>query len=311
MAELSRNVAIRNLKTLRKMPMPVGGAAGAVRLVTYTFRGTPSVAAQVYFIRDIANTPNRICYLLTVVTTTQRQTMLLPVLSGVIRSVSLIPVKLPQVPTQFTLDEPVEDADLGFVVRMPQGWYLDRSGGGVEAGLINYLEGGIPMPSVKVTAAAVPPQSTSESCSKKYLALLQTAAMRNKQDTRLVSDANATLGGLPAWQFALQLIEKPNPIPSLGGKTADDLVIINRTAWLALPGKPPVAYTITLTAKAAEQAAAKKLMDALSATFKALGPPTQPAGVAPTTSPAINTVAPVVSPSVGGSAPPTTQPAQP
>ena len=287
MSDLQRNLAIRNLKTLRKTPMPVAGATGAARLVTYSFRGTQSVAAQVYFIRDIPNNPNRICYLLTVVTSLEKQAALLPALGAVIKSVSFTPLKEPEIPAKITLEEPARDLDLGFSIRLPKGWYIDRSGAGVEAGLVNYLQGGIPMPSIKVVAApASVDAATSEACSKKLLAMLQSGAVRNKQETRTVSDGKTMLGDLPAWQFVLQIVEKPNPTPSLGSTQPGDLIIINRTACLNVPGKQPIAYTVTITAKATEQVAAGKLIDAMAGTFKAIGPATQPATSPAATQPA-------------------------
>ncbi len=287
MSDLQRNLAIRNLKTLRKTPMPVAGATGAARLVTYSFRGTSSVAAQVYFIRDIQNNPNRICYLLTVVTSLEKQAALLPVLGAVIKSVNFTPLREPEVPAKITLEEPVRDLDLGFSIRLPKGWYIDRSGAGVEAGLVNYLQGGISMPSIKVVAApASVDAATSEACSKKLLTMLQSVGARNKQETRTISDEKTMLGDLPAWQFALQIVETPNPTPSLGGRQPGDVIIVNRTACLNVAGKQPIAYTVTITARAAEQIVAGKLMDAMAGTFKAIGPATQPATAAAETQPA-------------------------
>jgi hypothetical protein len=284
MSDLQRNLAIRNLKTSKKILMPVAGADGAARLVSYSFRGTPSVAAQVYFIRDIPNNPNRICYLLTVVTSLEKQAALLPVLDAVRKSVKFVPVKEPEVPARITLEGPVKDFDLGFSIRLPKSWYIDRSGVGVEAGLVNYLQGGISMPSIKVVAAAVSDDAaTSEACSKKLLTMVQSVAARNKQETRTVSDDKTMLGDLSAWQFALQIVEKPSPTPSLGGRQSGDIIIVNRTACLNVAGKQPIAYTVTITARAAEQVAAGKLMDAMAETFKAIGPATQPA-TAPTAS---------------------------
>jgi len=291
MSDLQRNLAIRNLRTLRKTPMPVAGATGAARLVTYSFRGTPSVAAQVYFIRNVPNNPNRICYLLTVVTSIEKQAALLPVLGAVIKSVRFTPVKEPEIPAKLALEEPVKDVDLGFSIRLPKGWYIDRSGVGVEAGMVNYLQGGIAMPSIKVVAApASIDAATSEACSKKLLAMLQSVAVRNKQETRTVSDGIAVLGDLPAWQFALQIVETPNAIPSLGGKDLGDIIIINRTACLNVQGKQPIAYTVTITTRAAEQVAAGRLMNALAGTFKAIGPATQPASAPAATTPATSAV---------------------
>jgi hypothetical protein len=295
MSDLQRNLAIRNLKTSKKILMSVAGADGAARLVSYSFRGTQSVAAQVYFIRDVQNNPIRICYLLTVVTTEERKSRLLPLLGAVRESIRFTPLKEPEIPAKIALEEPARDLDLGFSIRLPKGWYIDRSGAGVEAGLVNYLQGGIPMPSIKVVAApASVDAATSEACSKKLLAMLQSGAVRNKQETRTVSDGKTMLGDLPAWQFVLQIVEKPNPTPSLGGTQPGDLIIINRTACLNVPGKQPIAYTVTITAKAAEQLAAGKLMDAVAETFQAIGPATQPATAPAATQPA--TAAAIVQP---------------
>jgi len=277
MAELARDVAIRNLKTARKQSLKVGGADGAVRLVSYTYRGIDSVAAQVYFIRDIANSPNRICFLLTVVTTADKKDSLVSILGAVTGSVSFSPVKEPQVPaTPELAEQSIRDERLGFEIRTPKGWYVDRSGGGAEAGLVNYAQGGIPLPSVKIIAAEAPAGTSSQGASTKYLTFLKSGAVQNKQDTRTISDAAATLGELPAWQFVLQIMERPSPIPSLAGKKADDVVIVHRTAVVAQPGDKTVAYSVTITAKAGEQAAAAKLMDVLAASFKTVGPKTQP-----------------------------------
>jgi len=287
MAELARNVQIRNLKTARKTAMKVAGADGAVRLVSYTFRGTDSVAAQVYFLRDIAGSPNRICYLLTVVTTASRKAELIPALGGVVGSVAFVPVKEPRIAEAPPLDERVvTDAAMGFSFRPPKGWYIDRSGGGVEVGLVNYLQGGIPLPSVKLTAAIAPDEATSQSASAKYLTLLTSAAVQNKQTTRTVSDANATLGGLPAWQFVLQIMERHSPIPSLSGKRAEDVVVIHRTACLTRPDSPNIAYTVTITTQVSQRAAAVRLMDALAEAFTATGPASRPAEPTTTTAPA-------------------------
>jgi len=287
MAELNRNLAIRDLKTHKKTPIPVAGAKGAARLVSYSFRGTQSVAAQVYFLRDVKGSHTRICYLLTVVTTAQKQSKLLGVLGAVIKSIRFIEVKAPEIPAEAQLEKPVKDNELGFSIRSPKGWYIDHSGAGVETGLIDYRLGGIPMPSVKIVAVpASADAATSEACSKKFLAMAQSVAARDKQETRTLSDVKAKLGNLPGQQFVLRLIEKPNPTPSLGGRESGDVVLVHRTACLSRAGTDPVAYVVVITAKAAECAAAEKLMDTMAATFKVLGPATQPATATATTQPA-------------------------
>ncbi len=286
MAELSRNLAIRDLKTHRKTPMPIAGARGAARLVSYSFRGTQSVAAQVYFLRDVRGTTTRICYLLTVVAAEDKQAKLRGVLGAVIKSIRFIPVKAPEIPTDIKLEEPIMDRELGFSIQSPKGWYIDRSGAGVETGLVDYRQGGIPMPSVKIIAVpASADAATSEACSKKFLAMAQSVAVRSKQETGTLSDAPAKLGELPAHQFVLKVIEKSHSMPSLGGMDPGDVVLVHRTACLARAGKGPAAYMVVITAKAAERAAAEKLMDTMAATFKVLAPATQPATSPATTQP--------------------------
>jgi hypothetical protein len=290
MADVARDANIRNLKTARKESLKVAGVDGARRFISYTLRGADVVAAQVYFIRDIADSPYRICFLLTVVTTADRKAALLPTLDAVTASVSFSPVKEPQVPAEPQLaEQSLRDERLGFEVRTPKGWFVDRSGGGAETGQVNYPQGGIPLPSVTIAAAEVPAGASNQAASTKNLTYLKSGAVQNQRDTRTVSDAAATLGGLPAWQFVLQIMEKPNPIPSLGGKKADDMVIVHRTAVVAQPGGKTVAYTVTITAKAGEQAAAAKLMDVLAASFRIVGPQTQPAQPAKPAKPAAET----------------------
>lgn len=287
MAELGRNLAIRHLKTHKKTPMPVAGANGAARLVSYSFRGTQSVAAQVYFLRDVKGSSARICYLLTVVTAAQKQSKLLPLLGAVVKSVRFLPVKAPEIPAEIELLEPITDNELGFSIRSPKGWYIDRSGAGVEAGLIDYRQGGIPMPSVKIVAVpASADAATSEACSKKFQAIAQSVAARNKQEAITVSDAPAKLGELPANQFVLKMIEKPLSTPSSSGSEATDVVLVHRTACLVRKAQDPVAYMIVITAKASELAPAQKLMTAMAETFKVIAPATQPATSPATTTPA-------------------------
>ncbi len=286
MAELGRNLAIRHLKTHKKTPMPVAGARGAARLVSYSFRGTQSVAAQVYFLRDVKGSSTRICYLLTVVTAAQKQSKLLPLLGAVIKSIRLLPVEAPEIPAEIELEEPIRDNELGFSIRSPKGWYVDHSGAGVETGLIDYRQGGIPMPSVKIVAVpASADAASSEACSKKFQAIAQSVAARNKQEAATLSDAPAKLGDLPAHQFVLKMIEKPLSTPSLGRSEATDVVLVHRVTYLARKSKDPVAYMIVITAKSAERVLAEKLMATMAATFKILPPATQPATSPATTRP--------------------------
>lgn len=286
-AELKRNLAIQNLKPIKKTTMPVAGVTGAARLMSYTFRGEKTVAAQVFFFREIKNSPIRICYLLTVQSSSaDTQAQLLPTLGAVIKSVQLAPVRHPSVGGTCELGEPVEDPEGLCSVRRPREWYAIRSAVGAEMGQVDYLMGGRPMPSVRLIVAPVSSSTaTSEACSKKYLAMANAVATQRKQTCKLVSEGPVQLGTLPAYQFVM--VQSPQKAAGArAGNALGSVVLVQRTACvIGEAGAGPKAYMLVLTVRGEAAKAAAALMNTIAGSFELRAASTPPA-TAPATQPA-------------------------
>jgi len=287
MADLKKNLAIRHLKPIKQVPISVAGIKGIAGTMTYTFRGMSSIAAQVHFIRDVKSAKTRICYLLTVECLLERQAQLLPTLGAVIRSIELTSVRHPDLSAAAVLGEPIHDFELGCSIRQPRGWYADQSDVGTEMGQVDYLLGGVPMPSVQLLARAVAgAAATSEACAKKCLSVARTVAVERKQTCEVISEGPASLAGLPAYQFVLVHSSKGRP-PLPASKTSPrSVAIVQRTVCAAgSGGKPAKAYMLTLTARGEDAKAAEALLGAIAKGFSLTGPASQPT-TAPATRPA-------------------------
>ncbi|MGB2820681.1 MAG: hypothetical protein WBF17_06840 [Phycisphaerae bacterium] len=286
MAELKKNLAIRQLKPIKTVPISVAGIKGIAGTMTYTFRGMNSIAAQVHFIRDVKSAKIRICYLLTVECLLERQAQLLPTLGAVIKSVELTSVRHPDVSAPLEPGEPVQDFELGYSIRQPRRWYAVKSAIGTEMGQVDYLLGGEPMPSARLLVRPVSGEgTTSEAVAKQCLNVARTVAVKRKQTCDVTSEGPASLAGLPAWQFVLLHSSKKQPALPGGTNSPESVAIVQRTVCVAAgEGKPSKAYMLTLTARGEDAKAAEALMTALAGGFSLIGPATQPA-TAPTTKP--------------------------
>ena len=286
MAELKKSLTIRHLKPIKRVPISVAGIKGIAGTMTYTFRGMSSIAAQVHFIRDVKSAKTRICYLLTVECLLERQAQLLPTLGAVIKSIELTSVRHPDISAAAEPGEAIRDFELGYSIRQPRRWYAVKSDVGTEMGQVDYLLGGVPMPSAQLLARSVPGgTATSEACAKKCLSIARSVAVERKQTCEVISEGPAKLAGLPAYQFVLIHSSKPRPPLPGGTKSLESVVIVQRTVCVAgSGGKSPRAYMLTLTARGEDAKAAEALLAAISDGFSLTGPATQPA-TAPTTKP--------------------------
>ena len=300
MNELKKNLAIQQLKLLKKTAMPVAGVNGSARLMSYTFRGLKTLAAQVYFLRDVKDADVRICYLLTVVCSVERQPRLLPTLGAVVRSVRTTSVRHPELRPELKLGEPIEDYDLGYFLRRPAGWYAAKIAAGAELGQVDYLLGGVSMPSAQLLVTRVSGEAaTSEGCGKMYLGMAKAAALQRKQACQVVSEGPAKLGMLPAYQFVLVQSAQVGATAPRTGIHAEPVVIVQRTACLTdtRDGKPMV-YALVLTARGNNAKPAEGLISAMAASFRHLESTTQPA-TQPATRPATRPTTPPA-PATGG-----------
>jgi hypothetical protein len=285
MAELRKNLAIRHLKLLKKTPMPVAGLNGSARLMSYTFRGAKTLAAQVYFMREGKEPEVRICYLLTVVCSADKQPRLLPTLGAVVRSAQLTAVRHPDLSGASTLGETVEDASLGYALRRPARWYAVKSAVGAEMGQVDYLLAGASVPSVHLLAQPITgDEANSEAFAKKSLGVLRSVAIKRKQTCEVLAEGPAKMAGLPAYQFAVVPSTAKQPALPRSAKSPPSVVIVQRTVCVP-GGDTPRAYLLTLTARSETAQAAQAFMDKLVGGFRLVEPATQPT-TQPTTAPA-------------------------
>ena len=286
--ELKKNLAIRNLKLLKKTPIPVAGVSGTARMMSYTFRGAKTVAAQVFFMRNAKSAKVRICYLLTVVTSEDRQAKLLPVLGAVIKSVKLTTVRHPAIAPGAKLGDPIVAYKLGFAIRRPRGWYGTKSMTGAEMGQVDYLLGGIPMPMAQLWVMRPSAEATtSAACAKKHLGMAQALAADRKQTCEVVSEGPVKLGSVGAYQFVLKQAPKKGAAPPPRGAAGPKAVIIvQRTACVAPnPGDQPKAYVLILTCQGQDAKPPTQLMETIAGSFVLLAATSKPS-TAPATRPA-------------------------
>jgi hypothetical protein len=286
--ELKKNLAIRQLKLLKKTPISVGGVPGTARMMSYTFRGAKTIAAQVYFIRDVKGSKARICYLLTVVAPLERQAKLLPMLGALIKSVRLVSVRHPQVALPLALGAPVKDYELGFRIARPRGWYATSRTMGAEMGQVDYLLSGVPLPSIRLLITeATGEATTAQACAKQYLAMARAVAQRRQETCELVSESPAKLGEMPAYEFVLKHVPKRESArPGNPNKAGDPQITIQRTACGTREAtEPPRVYLLILTWRGKDAKTATAVMAQIAASFSLLGPSSRPA-TQPATRPA-------------------------
>lgn len=287
-AELRKNLAIRQFTVVKKVPMPVANLPGTALRMSYTFRGIETVGIQAYFLRELKNADTRICYLLTVVCSAKRESRLIPILGSVVRSVRLIAVHHSVIPDSPVLGDPLEDYEKGFCIRPLRGWYIGKSMLGAEMGQIDYLLGGVPMFWAQLVATdATADAMNSEACAKQYLGLTQATAAQRQQSCEVISQGPSRLGRAAAYDFVLrQSAGKEPALTRPAGEKSPATVIVQRTACIPRgPLELPKVYVLIVTVQGDQVKPAKDLMEALSGGFAPLGqgPPaaTQPAVVAP------------------------------
>jgi hypothetical protein len=274
LAEQKQNLTIRHLKMLKQIPMPVAGIPGVAQRISYTFRGIETTAARVYFIRELAASKVRICYVLTVETDMENQVSLLPILGEVIKTVGLTAVQRPVTVAIRQLHRPMKDHKRGYIVRPPLGWYTKPGPAGLEMGQVDYLLGGIPMPTVTVTVTEVPSDATSEQCTKKCLKLALAAAAEQNLRVEVVAEGPARLGGLAGWQFALRQSQEPRPSTGPADNQQHPVVIVQRTVCPpAEPGREKNSYSLVLICQGADAETAMGMMEKIAGGFEFAGRP--------------------------------------
>ncbi len=296
MAELKRNVNIRRLQVPKETTMPVAGVKGVARRLSYLFRGEKTVAAQVYFTRDVTK-DLRICYLLSVESDEAHQGTMLRVLASAIKSLKRIDMAHPMAIELPEASLTLSDAKRGYAVDVPRGWHASSGRGGVYLFQTDLLAGGIPNPNVSVTVAGTLPETTAAACAEKLIAYVNKTATSKGLNAKVLSNEPAKLAGREGRQFVMRLSKSSDG----NGEGAE--VHVYRILCTPDPGGEGArSISLALVAQNAEPDAAAAKLDALAEGFSLLSdartrPSTQP------TRPAVGPTRPATNPTTSTATP--------
>ncbi|MFP3938630.1 MAG: hypothetical protein ACLFVW_09855 [Phycisphaerae bacterium] len=225
--DLRGRLAMRKFRILKTAEMPVAGVTGHAVRMSYTFGGIETTAAQLYFIREVSESPVRICYLLTI-EERGKETNLLPVLGDVVRTLKFVSFRRPGELPVPEADEQITRPELGFVVRPPVGWFADSSPQGVSMGQMDYVLGGVAVPMVHVRVGRVRPGETTEQFVDRHLDLLREDAEGRNVKVEVLSKGEAELAGHDGSQFVVR-----HSTDSPGGSSQESrpAIIVQRTIF--------------------------------------------------------------------------------
>jgi hypothetical protein len=288
-AEMGKSLAIRNLKVLKKTPMPVGELKGTARLLSYTFRGKETTAARVFFMRELASPAIRVCYVLTVEAAAGKSTKaeMVRTLGNVIRSIKLTPLQHPRDVKIKSWQPAWTHYKLDFSVRPPKGWFAVETPAGVAMGQVDYLAQPMPAPSPAVSVVAVD-MAEGTGCGKlirKTRAHYQAEAASEDRQCKVVATGKAKLDGVEATQMVMWIgpkDEKTVTTQPAEGESYD--VVVLRIACVPHPEKDKAvrAYTLVYNATNQPPADAVAKLQTVAGTFKLLGKSGENATTGPT-----------------------------
>lgn len=278
--EVSKNLAIRDLKLLKKAALPVAGLSGEVRLLRYTFRGVPLAAARIFFVRDLPT--GRIAYVLTVEAMEEKQGSLVPVFGAVIKSVSLIPIQQPW-DAPLVLADRIEDHESEFSIRPPKDWITQAMPNGREIFLVDYDRGGVLSPVVKIVHNHKV-TGTAQEVAKAQLSLAMRAAKNRSLEAKVLSEGPAKIGSLDGYQFVLEQYGKVRTA-SAPADEKTTMLIAQRTSFTRSDGENR-SYTIVLVGVNMPAEKGEAMLDKICSEFKTLQPVKKPAESAPASGPA-------------------------
>ncbi|MGC9453686.1 MAG: hypothetical protein ACP5HU_02370 [Phycisphaerae bacterium] len=269
--ELQGHLAMRRFEVLKTAEMPVAGATGHAVRMSYTFGGIETTAAQLYFIRELSDVPVRICYLLTI-EERGKESRLLPVLGEVVRTLKFVPLRRPGELPVPELGEPVERRELGFSVRPPAGWFSDNTPRGVSMGQMDYLLGGVAVPTVHVMVGRAGIDETPEDFVNRHLDALREDAESRNVKVEVLSNGTATLAGREGRQFVVRH-STGTPAES-ASQESRPAIIVQRTIFAEPEGDlsvsaegRPLTYTLACIYNGEEPGRAVEILEKVAQGF--------------------------------------------
>ena len=205
--QMMRNPAIHDVKIIEEEELDFLGREALARLITCRFHNVKVAALRLCFAREVqpsgADAPSRkVIYLLGTGLLLDQIDALLPTVGAVARTMSLTDFRRP-VDLPLGSDEEgdrVKDLRYGYTIRQPEGWVGQWTATGFEMGQMDFSQGGIVTPNVKVIATSVPGSFTSKTFGEK--------AIKRKAGTgyeiEILSSRSVDLGGKAAYEFTVR-----------------------------------------------------------------------------------------------------------
>ncbi len=202
--DLRSQVTVRHFVVHKETPIVVAGSKGVALLYSFKFHAKGTTGADVFFSRDLADSPVRIFYLIRIEARSEHADQILPVLGKVVSSISFTPVRPATEDAVGPLGEAIEDAAKLYSLRPPLLWFIKRTDTGFVSGKMDYLLGGIPMPLFRVVSIPISSDANAESSSKAWLEQAKKGSMSMRLDTEVISEGATKLSGRDAYQFVIR-----------------------------------------------------------------------------------------------------------
>jgi hypothetical protein len=304
MADLGKVLAVSKLNVTRKPTLPVAGVDAQVRTLSYDYRGVPATAIKVFLTREEkhAGSPDgkvHLCYVLTAESSPERQGAMAAAMAEVVKTVKFVPLQQVATVDPKALGAPIRDYEF----RPPAHWYARLTPSGVEAGLTDYILGGVPMPLLRIAVAEPPAVETAEQVSKKLLETLKQNAAAEGQELKTVSQGASTLGPLDAQQVVLSQGPTSRPVKLKPDEEPSILIAYRTTGVVEVTGRLPRTYWLAVYCQTTDQACPLAILKTVSETFQVLVPASVLASMpasssGPATGPATSSSCPASGPGV-------------
>ena len=294
-AQMKQSLVVRDLELVKRTDLTVAKLPGTARLLRYTWRGRPTVAAGAFFIREDKPTATRICYVITVECAEAYKSSLLRVFGALVKSVRLIALQHACKADAGPAGALWSDPRGLFTLRAPLGWHISAVAGGATMGRVDYLYGGIPTAALQVQVVGSLPGDSPQGMSDKQLERMKQFALRSDMTIQVVSQGPAKLSGQPAHEFVItQSPRQSDPSAEL----PEDATIVCRTICVEptpqeLTG---ACYSLVLVCQGTSTHQAKSLMESLAKGFEATSPAQADDAPDPQPSPADPAIPPTPTP---------------
>jgi hypothetical protein len=265
--EMRKNLNIRYLELKTETRLAIDQVPSMAHVLTYTFRGERFAAVRVHTMREIKDTPIRLCYVLTIESPAERQGKIQPVLESIARSMRFTPLRHGSELPLGTLLRPMTDGKLGYSMRVPLGWYAIQGPAGIEMAQTDYLAAGVAMPTATLTAKKELAKTAAETVARKDLLDVRDAAATSGVKIDVISEGPSSLGGLVAYQYVVK--QYLSAATTQSDKETPTIVVAHRTAV-----RPPdradenaTAYKLIVIAKTSDAGAVSAMLDRLAQGF--------------------------------------------